>query len=488
MGVISEVCHFKKYSTNQIMRDQVRRHGSAAIFGRGLLMITGIAMTIVLARVLEPRSFSDFAIFRTAVTLLALAVSGGFGTVAIRFLGESRSSNRYTAAMVRNIFRPIAILSLASSVLIAIAIVIVLPFVSGELFDSFRYTFLLVAFIAGTIGMGLTQNLTDFARGIENPGIAAFYGGVRGMPIGNILFFTLLSLAMWLGLTDWPVPVDWSFAASLYGLSLLFAAVLALTKLRRVMNRDQINKAELPVKSDAPSEYQIDTWKILEIASPIAIAALLMALTTQGDFFLTAWFSEPDDVTAYVASRRWTLLVAMPLAALNITTGGLIAPQNTKAEKLELELFIRAGTTLISAPAIAVCLAAIFAPILCLTVVLGAGYETAAATLPILVIGQIAIITTGPCGLILSLKGFERLSLYLAIVSFLVLICLGPLVASLYGATGLAWCTTTLFVSISAVNWWLCWRLTGINTLFDPRLIYQPKLFARRLHLNRSAS
>ena len=460
-----------------LMRNEVRRHGSAAILGRIVSIVTGVAMTVLLARSLEPISFGHFAVFRTAITFLGLICSFGLGTVALRLLGELGSSNGNHVEQIKAILIKLAVMALSASLLVCLAIFLLTPWVSQWLFDRPGTLVLAFAIIVSSVGIGWLQIVTDAARGLHYPSLSALFGGIRGTPFASIFLFGVLYAApSWID-GDW-VRVAWSF-----GIGLILSAFITMFLLMKAIARSKPQQPNALTSSKTASSDSLAAMFVM--SCPLAISGALMFLTTQGDFFLTGWFPSETDRYAYIAARRWALLVAMPLAALNLTAGGLIAGATDNAQKRALQSFLRAGTTVIGIPALLFSLAAIVAPELMLYLLFGPGYEAAATVLPILVVGQVFIVITGPCGLVLSLTGHERISLQLAVIGFAVLFFVGPWTASNHGAIGLAWLVTISAAAISVVTWLQCRRLTGLNTSLEPSLAIKPREFFVRLHLSR---
>ncbi len=436
-------------------------------------------MTVVLARSLDPLSFGYFAIFRTAITFLGLISSFGLGTVSLRLLGEINKESDRGLDKIKTTLKRIAAISGIVSCFLVAAIAVSTPWASPWLFSKPGTISLVIALSVASLGIGWLQIVTDAGRGLHYPELSALFGGIRGTPFASICLFVILYAVPTL------VGADWVRVSLVFGISLMLSAVIAMGLLSRFIAKFWVEGQS--VKSlDAPiSENSIG--EILAISLPLAASGALMFLTTQGDFFLTGWFSSDTDRYAYIAARRWALLVGMPLAALNLTAGGLIARAVSPPQKASLESFLRAGTTAIGMPALVFSLAGIVSPELMLRLLFGPGYEAAATVLPILVIGQVFVVVTGPCGLVLSLTGHERISLQLAIGGFVALVILGPWVALNYGAIGLAWLVTVSVTVISVVTWVQCWRLTGLNTLLELTLAFKPREFMARLHLSRKA-
>ncbi len=436
-------------------------------------------MTVLLARSLDPLSFGYFAIFRTAITFLGLISSFGLGTVSLRLLSEVNKESSRGLTKIKTIMKQIAAISGIASCFLVAFIALSATWASPWLFARPATLTLVIAVTVASLGIGWLQVITDAGRGLHYPELSALFGGIRGTPFASIcLFFMLYAAPTFAG-------ADWVRVSLVFGISLMLSSLMAIAMLYKFIARSWIEDAN--AHAIEPTSWGLSTREMLSLSVPLAASGALMFLTTQGDFFLTGWFSSDTDCYAYIAARRWALLVAMPLAALNLTAGGLIARAVSPAQKELLESFLRAGTTVIGMPALIFSLAAIVSPVLMLRLLFGPGYEAAASVLPILVIGQVFVVVTGPCGLVLSLTGHERISLQLAIGGFAALAILGPWVASNYGATGVAWLVTISATVISMVTWVQCWRLTGLNTFLEPSLTLKPREFAVRLHLSRKS-
>ncbi|QDV63124.1 lipopolysaccharide biosynthesis protein [Crateriforma conspicua] len=468
----------------------VKRHAIAAVLGRLLAIGSGIAMTVVAARVLEPSGFANFSIFCTFVAGAGMACSAGLGVVGMRFLG-SDSSERHRLAAQQTITTRILTVLVVADLLIAALIGVLGLWLSKHLFSGLDSVASAAAQMAlGASAVGFTQAFSELLRGWQKPGYSALLGNQRGAPLacGAVAMGLLV-------ISQFSEPIGWASAVWLYVSGYCLSTILGGSLIAGLVRLSPVDDLTEPWPAKLPCEpnfgkngddgndtesTSLDRPELIAIAAPIGATLLLNFLSSQGDIFLVP-FLDPSDVTPYVAARRWTTLVSMPLAVLNMTAGGLVSASLRKGSKVQLERVLRAGATIVGGFAGIVTIAAIVAPTFCLRVVFGPGYDGAATILGILAAGQWVLVSTGACGLVLSLTGNERVALSISAIGLLLLVLAGPLCATFFGPIGLATLLSMLVAGANAISCWACHQRVGILTLIDPTYLIRPHQLFRGL-------
>lgn len=94
---------------------------------------------------------------------------------------------------------------------------------------------------------------------------------------------------------------------------------------------------------------------------------------------------------------------------------------------------------------------------------IGPEFADAYPALVILVIGQIAICVTGPCGLILAMSGHEMSNLRITLVSTVFLLIALPLATMAFELKGLCACVSLAVVGRNLVAYWIVLKREGIE-------------------------
>ncbi|MEO1475296.1 MAG: hypothetical protein AAFS13_02855 [Pseudomonadota bacterium] len=104
---------------------------------------------------------------------------------------------------------------------------------------------------------------------------------------------------------------------------------------------------------------------------------------------------------------------------------------------------------------------------------IGAEFLAAYPVLIILIVGQLSITLTGPCGLVLAMSGNERINLMITIIGTLALLISVPLAALAGGLQGIAVCVSVALLFKNIVSYFIVRRKVGIGiwsgTLSSPK-------------------
>ena len=94
---------------------------------------------------------------------------------------------------------------------------------------------------------------------------------------------------------------------------------------------------------------------------------------------------------------------------------------------------------------------------------IGPEFERAYPILVILVIGQVAVTLTGPCGLVLAMSGNEKSNLIITVASTTLLLVLVPIFAYYFGLAGLAICISLATLSRNIAAYLIVYHKEGIG-------------------------
>lgn len=94
---------------------------------------------------------------------------------------------------------------------------------------------------------------------------------------------------------------------------------------------------------------------------------------------------------------------------------------------------------------------------------IGPEFAVAYPVLVVLVVGQVMVALTGPCGLVLAMAGHEKINLTITLVSTTLLLVLVPVFAHFWGLMGLAICISVATLGRNLAAYFLVYRLEGIQ-------------------------
>lgn len=171
---------------------------------------------------------------------------------------------------------------------------------------------------------------------------------------------------------------------------------------------------------------------------PLLGATALGFLSVQGDLWLVGIVATSDRAALYGSVLKLMFAVSLPLFVLNRTLSSTMAEFHARGRLRELEVLLRGTTTVVATVTGAVVLGLLLFGDRVLALLFGEFYVAATPVLVLLVLAQLVLTATGPCGTMLMMAGHERLKLAVSVGSGAYLI-LGSLWAGArYGMIGVA--------------------------------------------------
>lgn len=436
-------------------RAVVMRHGLSAVFGRILNLASTVLMTVGLARVLSPAEFAEFNIIRIGMTLLAVAASAGVAQTALRLLGRAMRQGHCEEAEIIvgvSVQRSVLPLLLAGLIMCPLSLFI------GHWAARLSLTWIDALWIgAGTVLLSGSDIISDLIRGLGRPEAANAVGGTKGATIANLLLLLIV-----VSLTFSSAEVD---SLQVTNAATVATGVVFLAGVRFLSRcTDRLKEGRPAISSTAFEVRSRLNVQFRHASFPVALSAALTLCCYQGDVFLVGLFSDPLEVPAYVAARRLVLLLSIPLTIANTMASGVISPLVSSGRRDLLQGILQAAAAAAALPCLLFAIFAMVLPEMTLALTLGSGYESSARFLQILIPGQVLLVVTGSCGILMVQTGNQRTFLWINFASFIFLVCGCTAAATWFGATGLAVAVSFLIGSINVGIWLTARHLTGINT------------------------
>ncbi|SFK70798.1 lipopolysaccharide biosynthesis protein [Geodermatophilus ruber] len=424
-------------------QNALRRDAALVAAGQLAAIASAFLLTIAGARLLPPE---DFGALSWALSWLTfLAVLAQFGLTQVATIALARGDARRHTGLLRRLLVAQAV---------GVAVVGALwwggagPLAAGSGSPPAAYRPLVMLVAAWLPVAAVGPVLVNAFRARGSFGLSLIFGEHvrRVLLIGLIVVLAAgagavasLETALW-----WAVALE--SAVYLAGILLLFGVV----------------------RSREAAESGSSPWQLLRSGGPFTLATLASVTVPQAGIWLLAALAPVDEVAVFSVAVRIAVLFAVPVSIGMRTLAPRIAAASASGRLPDLAEPIRRSavwSTAVTAPAV---LALAVAGPLLVPAVFGADY--AAALVPALVMSAGVLVNawTGPCSVVLSHAGRQRLVAVSALVSSGAFFALGVWWGSTGGALGVA---AAAAVAMSARNLHLAWaaaRTLGIRTIALP--------------------
>ncbi|MEO1525174.1 MAG: oligosaccharide flippase family protein [Planctomycetota bacterium] len=421
-----------------------RRHGLWALAGRLLNIAVVASSSFILARIMPTKAdFGTFTFIQSVVTLLGIVAGIGSGTVAIRWVAEATHEGKSPGRDLRVI---------AATLGVAAAITGFLSAVGLSWWSTSGRSLVLTPTVLAFIGLAIAfrgshQFFAGTARGHARLKTANLLDGANGSPISNgvtLIGFCLASLL---------IAGTWQVATASLAIANLVAALVGAWLLK-----------DLLFDQDESAERDEDALKrLLAIGIPVAATSLIVFLVEQLDVLYAGSFLSEEELADYSAAKRFSLLLRMPFAMVNMAVTGVISSYYISGKKEELQRILSGTAVVALSCSLLGSLPILLLPGVMLELGYGEGYSAAATTLLILTIGQLIMVLGGSCQQALILTEYQGAAMKVNLTAAFVF-C--GLLFSIPGSgpERVAICFTLTTVIRAGVMWWMARRLLEINT------------------------
>ncbi len=400
----------------------------------------GIAVSAILARLLDPENLAYYFLIYSVVTICSNLVRGGQGAAAIRLIAEAEALGRLGRG------RQTARFTLFGVLVIALLFSLTYYLYLGELlftrfFDSPAAMELSGLIAVWIVIVGLRSQIAFIFRGMHAVRLAATFNGFISTLATLVLFLFLYARQATPHLGD---VVVFSIAGATIGL--LVSLVFLRARLRNFKGDGSIRVSEIGT-----------------IAWPLFLIALTNMLLTQGDMVLVGSLFDQRDIAFYGVALRLKGMVVLQMFVLGTVLSPVIAKLYAQKEKLRLEKIMRLVSTLAVVP---------FALIIIILLLVGESFvawifgETYRGAYPILMIllgGLFVSAASGSGQQLMMMTGHERILLPIRVIGGLCAILGGLLAAPGMGIIGVALAFSLSTAGVNIVITLTAKKLTGIS-------------------------
>lgn len=406
---------------------------------RILAIPIGLATSILLARILGPEQFGQYAFVMALVPLLALPVTGGMQTLLTREVAAYAHSGRWSAYK--------GALNAAHGWVVAVSLLILVIYLLLafwlEVIPTYGKWGLVPLALAMLPLLGLNAARNGVIKGLGMPAMAELPGMVI-QPLLVLVALTGLILTVGLNVKG---------AIWIQVLSVATAFLVATMIFIKISPHES--------KKVAP-EYELKTW--LSALTPFTLLALIGTFNAQLGIVALGVLSSDEQVGALSVAQRGAQFVALPLTLVNL----IISPHIVKAfrsnDKTLLQKISRLSARGAFAIALPIGVAVFFVGEWLLEVFFGEEYaQLSYMPLVVLVVGQLFNVFFGSVGFLLAMTGNERQSFKGQIVAVMTNLVLCATLIPTMGAMGAAVAVSTSIVVWNAILGVLVYMKVGIR-------------------------
>jgi O-antigen/teichoic acid export membrane protein len=401
-----------------------------------------IAM-LLLARLLGPADFGQYAFAMSVVAVAVVPAMLGFDRLLVREMATMQAASAWGTmrGLLTRAARNTALASLS-----IVSLLLLVAATSGTLQPGLR---LALAFAAALVPV------IAFVR-VQQAALQGLGHVAAGLTAESLLQPLVLVALLLVLVTAGPLRADSATALALQvcasGIALLAASLL----LRRHL--------PAPV-AEAAASFRSREW----LASGVVFMWLvgMSAALVNADTLLVGALLGPSEAGAYRVASQFAMFVGFPLAAVSIATAPTIAALHSQRRHAELSERLRRASRIIFAAAAAVAAVVALAgrPLLA---ALGPGFEHAFPATLILVAAYLLHAAMATSTYLLFMTAHERLAAGVFTAGTAIHVALGWLLIPRSGLTGAAIAAGTSLAFVSLASAVLAWKRTGINaTIFS---------------------
>lgn len=373
---------------SQDVPDGSARRLAKAAAGSFSLNIANLALstvlTIVLARIMGVTDYGIYAFVTASVLLLCVPAVLGADRLLVRQVAVYVRQGAF--GLARGLVRRATQVTLSIALAIAAGTALIAWFAGGGIASPTLIAFWAAAAALPALALGRVAE--------------AGLGGLHHVVLGQVPEY-LLRPALLLGLvalsalagSALPAPL----AVSLYALSAWVAALFALYLLRA--------RRPAQMREEAPA-YRTGEWLTAGVA--LALLSSTAIINSQTGVVLLGALGTSDSAGLYSVAQRGAVLVAFPLAALNVAIAPTAARLWSARDRASLQRLVTLGArwVLLGSIPVVVVFWLFGRPIL--ELLFGPGFGAADSALAIVSLGQLANAATGSVTVLLVMSSHQR--------------------------------------------------------------------------------
>lgn len=395
------------------MKRLVFRGTAGAFLIRVAAAIAGLAMNVLLARILPVNEYGVISLGMSWLTIVATLACFGTDTVSVRYIAEANARGDLSQiAAVMQWGRNLT-LTLGTGIgLVSCGLIY-------AMFSDYsgNQLFALCIIVMATPLLAFALNRASVLRGVKQVVSAA----TVEMLLKPISILLLVAVVAWLSAWS-PTVISVAIAVLLAHGAMTWAGVNATHSLAA--------KHAIP----APRSQQME-W--LKVAKPIALMSVMGVLIGNLDTVLVGYFVDAGSAGIYRASAQLANLVSFGLAASNGIMAPLIAEYYSSGRRVDLHKALRFSVALVAIIGVGGAMFMAAAGPFALQL-FGVEYQAGYHALLILLAAQAINALCGPTGIMMSMTGHQAQAARIFVISALISVALNIMLIPPYGIIGAA--------------------------------------------------
>lgn len=418
--------------------------GAWATVGKGATLGLNFLAVAVVARVLDPSDAGAYFLGQSVASAAAMVARLGLESTVVYLVSTAIGGGN--PARARRMIRQIVLIGASSAALVGAFL-----FLGGAAFIGhtvFRSE--LVARIGTVIGvwsaaLALQMLLSEAFRGFHAIREAVLFGGV----VTGAATILGLGAPRLLGTSLSLESAAWIAA----GAALTNAVLAGVTLTVR-------SRALGPSTPAEPGEL----GTIFRSALPVLVNNVMTFVLLNVDVWVVGSHLPEREVAVYAAAARMVTLMSLSLLIANQVLPPVIGELFARGDKRLLERVLRGTAAAVAPPALIVLALFIFAGPFVLRTGFGSVYEKGAPVLALLSVGQLFCAITGSSVSVLLMTGHQRAAMWTSGAAALAATCASLFAVPRWGATGVAFATSSVVVIQQIATLIAARKLAGVWT------------------------
>jgi O-antigen/teichoic acid export membrane protein len=414
------------------------------LIGKVVTTILGVLINGLVARLLLPSEFGSFLIVFSLVALGSTIAQLGLDRTVVRLvsasLGTSQPGRARRAIVIVFVGGGLAAIGLGAILVLGLG-----DWLATHIYHSTAVAAVLPLAAGWLVASTMQSLLVETFRGMQRFALAMIFDAL----LVDILVASVVT-SLWL-LRERPSLHE---IVLLFGSTTLVATIVAAGIMFGRVRR---------LQGDSQGEPEVR--EVFAIAWPLLVTNVAIYLLGTGvDLWVLGAFRPHQDVAIYGAASRLMFLVVTPFLIMQGVVAPIVAELAARGRMRELERTVRFVATLTGIPAFFSLVAFLVAGGAVMGFLYGPFYRQGATILFVLSCGRLVAVWTGSCGVTLIMTGHQRVLMYITISFGLLSVVAGALLASQFGAIGIAFATAAVAAGQNLFTLLMAKRRVGVWT------------------------
>ncbi|MFX0195061.1 MAG: flippase [Candidatus Hodarchaeota archaeon] len=415
----------------------IAKNTGLGIGGRLLFLLMRFCIALLVARAIGPEQYGLYVLSMSVITFLLAFSVLGIEPAMVKFVAQYKAQDDIPMLRGAVVFGCEVVM--VSSIILGLVIFSSAEWVSEAIFHKTTLTPLLRIMALGVPFSSLMVILLSALQGVKLVKYKIFVQQIF-MPSFR---FTLIALALWLGLRV--MGVAWAWVVTT-----VIGFILAIFFLMRRIG---------PLFS---TRGIAERKRIISFSIPLLLSSLFYQNRNMVGILILGGFYPASQVGVYGVAMRAIPFLLIPLFGFNSIFSPIISDLFTKGKMGELERIYKTGAKWVISITLPVFTLIVFFSKEIVSV-FGSGFAQSAEIITVLLIGQMANAATGSSALMLSMTGKPLYNLFNSVVLFVLSIVLTIFMIDRFGPIGAAYAYSSSIILVQLIQMGEVWHLYRIH-------------------------